>query len=68
MLGSFTNWINCIVFLFKYDRYSKSLIQLFIINALYAPIYYYRVKILKRPLRNSIDKSKSDFKINYESE
>lgn len=28
----------------------------FFINALYAPIYYYRVKIKKRPLRNKINR------------
>jgi len=42
--------------LFKYDRYSKSIIPLFFLNALYAPIYYYRVKIKKRPLRNKINR------------
>lgn len=48
------HWGYCIWFLFKYDRYSKSIIPLFFLNALYAPIYYYRVKIKKRPLRNKI--------------
>lgn len=52
---SFANWIYCLVFLFKNDRYSKSIIPLFFINALYAPIYYYRVIIKKRPLRNKIN-------------
>nr|WP_321487158.1 hypothetical protein [uncultured Draconibacterium sp.] len=46
----------CLWFLFKYDRYSKSIFPLFFFNALYAPIYYYRVKIKKRPLRNKINK------------
>lgn len=50
------HWGYCIWFLFKYDRYSKSLLPLFFFNALYAPIYYYRVKIKKRPLRNKIKK------------
>jgi len=49
-------WGYCIWFLFKYDRYSKSIFPLFFLNALYAPIYYYRVKIKKRPLRNKINR------------
>ncbi|MCE4564480.1 hypothetical protein INQ51_09170 [Maribellus sp. CM-23] len=49
-------WGYCIWFLFKYDRYSKSLLPLFFFNVLYAPVYYYRVKIRKRPLRNKINK------------
>lgn len=49
------HWGYCMWFLFKYDRYSKSLIPLFFFNALYAPIYFYRVKIKKRPLRNKIN-------------
>ncbi len=40
--------------LFKYDRYSKSVFPLFFFSVIYAPIYYYRVKIKKRPLRNRI--------------
>ena len=50
------HWGYCIWFLFKYDKYSKSLIPLFFLNVLYAPIYYYRVKIKKRPLRNKINR------------
>ncbi len=50
------HWGYCIWFLFKYDRYSKSIIPLFFLNALYAPFYYYRVKIKKRPLRNKVNK------------
>ncbi len=50
----FFHWGYCIWFLFKYDRYSKSIFPLFFLNAFYAPIYYYRVKIRKRPLRNKI--------------
>lgn len=50
----------CIWFLFKYDRYSKSLLPLFFFNAFYAPIYYYRVKIKKRPLRNKINRQGSN--------
>lgn len=52
----FFHWVYCIWFLFKYDRYSKSIIPLFFFNVLYAPIYFYRVRIIKRPLRNKIDK------------
>ena len=50
------HWGYCIWFLFKYDKYSKSIIPLLVLNILYAPIYYYRVKIKKRPLRNKINK------------
>ena len=53
-LGVVFLWVYCIWFLFKFDRYSKSIFPLFFLNALYAPIYYYRVKIKKRPLRNKI--------------
>ena len=55
-LAAVFHWGYCIWFLFKYDRYSKSIIPLFFFNVLYAPIYYYRVKIKKRPLRNEINK------------
>jgi len=51
---TFFHWCYCIRFLFKYDRYSKSIFPLFFFSVLYAPIYYYRVKIKKRPLRNEI--------------
>lgn len=47
-------WIYNIVFLFRYDRYSKSIFLLFIFNILYSPIYYYNVNIKKRPLVNKI--------------
>jgi hypothetical protein len=57
-LAVFFHWGYCIWFLFKYDRYSKSIFPLFFLNAIYAPIYYYRVKIKKRPLRNKISKPK----------
>lgn len=50
------HWGYCIWFLFKYDRYSKSIFPLFFLNVIYAPIYYYRVKIKKRPLRDKINK------------
>jgi len=52
-------WGYCIWFLFKYDKYSKSIFPLFFFNMFYAPIYYYRVKIKKRPLRNTINKPES---------
>ncbi len=51
-------WIYNIKFLFKNDRYSKSLIPLIILGGIYSPIYYYRVKIKKIPLRNKIHKEK----------
>ena len=54
-------WGYCIWFLFKYDKYSKSLLPLFFFNAFYAPIYYYRVKIKKRPLRNKINRPESKY-------
>ncbi len=54
------HWGYCIWFLFKYDRYSKSIILLFFLNALYAPIYYYQVKIKKRPLKNKINYKKTE--------
>jgi hypothetical protein len=50
------HWGYCIWFLYRYDRYSKSIFPLFFLNILYAPIYYYRVKIKKRPLKNKINK------------
>lgn len=50
------HWGYCIWFLFKYDRYSKSIFLLFFLNVIYAPIYYYRVKIKKIPLINKINK------------
>jgi len=51
----FFHWIYCIWFLFKYDRYSASIFPLFLFGGIYAPIYYFRVKIMKRPLRNKIN-------------
>ena len=56
----FFHWIYCIWFLFKYDRYSKSIFPLFFFNFIYAPIYFYRVRIKKRPLRNKINKPNQD--------
>jgi hypothetical protein len=54
-LIAFFHWGYCIWFLFKYDRYSKSIFPLLFLNMLYAPFYYYRVKIKKRPLRNKVN-------------
>lgn len=51
------HWGYCIWFWYKNDKYSLSIIPLFFLNGLYAPIYYYRVKIKKRPLRNKIKKT-----------
>jgi len=59
MIAAF-HWIYCIWFLFKYDKYSKSIFPLFLFNVLYSPIYFYRVRIKKRPLRNKINKLKED--------
>jgi len=53
-LGAAFHWSYCIWFLLKFDRYSFSIVPLFFLNALYAPIYFYRVKIKGRPLRNKI--------------
>lgn len=50
------HWGYCVWFLFKYDRYSKSIFPLLFLNFFYAPVYYYRVKIRKRPLRNKINR------------
>ncbi len=52
------HWGYCIWFWYKNDKYSLSIIPLFFLNAIYAPIYYYRVTIKKRPLRNKINKPK----------
>lgn len=55
-IPSFILWLHNIHFFYKYDRYSKSIILLFLINILYSPYYYYQVKIKKRPLKNEIKK------------
>jgi len=57
-LFAFIHWIYCLWFLFKYDRYSKSIIPLLIFNVIYAPFYYYQVRIKKRPLKDKIVKPK----------
>ncbi len=50
------NWLYCLRFWYKYDRYSKAIFPLIFPNLLYAPFYYYQVKIMKRPLINGIKK------------
>jgi hypothetical protein len=57
---SFINWIFCIRFWYKNDKYSKAIFGLFFLNALYAPFYYYQVIIKKRPLQNKIDSTNVD--------
>ena len=52
---SFINWIYCIRFWYKNDRYSKAIFPLLLPNVLYAPFYYYQVILKKRPLQNKID-------------
>jgi len=51
---SIVNWIYCLRFWYKYDRYSSALFPLIFPNVLYAPWYYYQVKIKKRPLKRKI--------------
>ena len=48
------HWGYCIWFWSKFDKYSIAILPLFFLNVLFAPIYYYQVKIKKRPLRNAI--------------
>lgn len=55
-LGVAFHWGYCIWFWYKNDKYSKSIFPLLFLTGLYAPLYYYRVKIKKRPLRNKISK------------
>lgn len=57
-LGVAFHWGYCIWFWYNYDKYSKSIFLLLFLTVLYAPIYYYRVKIKKRPLRNKIKNPK----------
>ena len=47
-------WIYNIRFLLKHDRYSRSILPLIFFGPIYSPIYYYKVKIKKRPLKNEI--------------
>jgi hypothetical protein len=47
-------WIYNVIFLFQHDRYSKSLFLLIFFSFIYAPIYFYQVKIKRRPLINEL--------------
>ena len=58
--GAAVNWFYCIWFLLRYDRYSFSIVPLFLLGILYSPVYFYRVIIKKRPLRNSINRADGD--------
>jgi hypothetical protein len=51
---SLINWVYCMIFWYKYDKYSKSIFGLVLLHFLYAPFYYYLVKIKKRKLYNKI--------------
>jgi len=57
---SFINWIFCLRFWYKNDKYSKAIFGLLFPNVIYAPFYYYQVIIKKRPLRNKIDSPNLD--------
>lgn len=57
---SIINWIYCLRFWYKYDRYSKAIFPLIFLNVLYAPWYYYQVKIKKRPLKGKLIETASD--------
>lgn len=48
---SIFNWIYCLRFWYKYDRNSLSIIPLIFPHILYAPFYFYKVNIKKRPLK-----------------
>ncbi|MBI9062102.1 MAG: hypothetical protein JEZ14_08930 [Marinilabiliaceae bacterium] len=50
-IGSIINWFYCLWFWNKYDKFSKSGLLLYFPHILYAPFYYYQVKIKKRPLK-----------------
>jgi len=54
-LCSILNWIYCIRFWYKYDKYSSAIFPLIFPHVLYAPWYYYKVKIKKRPLKGEIE-------------
>ena len=59
--GAAVNWFYCIWYLLKYDRYSFSIIPLFLLGIFYSPFYYYRVIIKKRPLRNTIGRNNDEY-------
>ena len=46
-------WIDNLVFVMKYDRYSKAIFPILFFTLFYSPYYYYRIRIKeKRPLIN----------------
>lgn len=48
-------WVYNLRFLYKYDRYSRNILPLILFSFFYSPIYYYKVQIKKRPLKNEIN-------------
>jgi len=62
-LTSTSFWVYCLWFYMKYDSRSNKWFLLLFFNWIYAPIYYYEVKIKKRPLMGQ-DNNKVDFKEN----
>ena len=52
---SFINWIFCLRFWYKNDKYSKAIFALFFLHVVYAPFYYYRIFVKKRPLRSELE-------------
>lgn len=57
---SIVNWIYCLRFWYKYDRYSKAIFPLIFPHVIYAPWYYYQVKIKKRPLKGKLIEKNSE--------
>lgn len=58
-------WIYCLWFYMKFDSRSNKWFYLLFFNWIYAPIYYYEVKIKKRPLMGSgTDEVNSEMKDN----
>jgi hypothetical protein len=57
---SFVHWIYCLRFWYKYDRYSKAIFPLVFPHIIYAPFYYYQVKIKKRPLKGKLIKKEPE--------
>lgn len=51
---TFIFWFYNMIFLFRHDRYGRSVFPLVIFNFLYSPVYYYQVQIKKRPLVNKM--------------
>ncbi|TKG90787.1 hypothetical protein EYV94_23270 [Puteibacter caeruleilacunae] len=54
------HWIFCIRFWHKHDKYSKAIYALIFLNFIYAPFYYYQVRIKQRPLKNTIAKKEEE--------